>query len=238
MVITGSRIVRPDYESNTPITTMPKDVLENTGSFALESKLLQLPQFAGAGNSQYSTGYFNSGAATLNLRNLGDNRNLVLLEGRRLQPSTSNLAIDINTIPSALVENVEVITGGASAVYGADAVSGVVNFKLKRNFQGAQFDAYYGLSERGDNEIVDLSARIRRQHRGRPRQCRAGPELFGSRRGLQPRHPVPAGRVSSGRAGVVVELSVERLLQACRECALAERRSTVTSVRSARRPVR
>ena len=158
VVITGSRIVRQDYESNTPITTVPQDVLANTGSFALESKLLQLPQFAGAANSQYSTGYFNSGAATLNLRNLGDNRNLVLLEGRRLQPSTSSLAIDINTIPSALVENVEVITGGASAVYGADAVSGVVNFKLKRNFQGAQFDAYYGRSERGDNEVTDLSA--------------------------------------------------------------------------------
>lgn len=86
VVITGSRIVRPDYESNTPITTVPQDILQNTGSFALESKLLQLPQFSGAANSQYSTGYFNSGAATLNLRNLGDNRNLVLLEGRRLQP--------------------------------------------------------------------------------------------------------------------------------------------------------
>jgi len=158
VVITGSRIVRPDYESNTPITTVSQEVLANTGSFALESKLLQLPQFAGAVNSQYSTGYFNSGAATLNLRNLGDNRNLVLLEGRRLQPSTSSLAIDINTIPSALVENVEIITGGASAVYGADAVSGVVNFKLKRNFQGAQFDAYYGQSSRSDNQVVDLSA--------------------------------------------------------------------------------
>ena len=158
VVITGSRIARPDYEANTPITTVSQDILESSGSFALESKLLQLPQFAGALNSQYSTGYFNSGAATLNLRNLGDNRNLVLMDGKRLQPSTSTLAIDINTIPSALIDSVEIITGGASAVYGADAVSGVVNFKLKRNFEGAQFDARYGLSERGDDEVVDLSA--------------------------------------------------------------------------------
>jgi iron complex outermembrane receptor protein len=158
VVVTGSRIARRDFEANSPITTVQEDLLEQTSSFALESKLLQLPQFSGAPNSQYSTGYFNSGAATLNLRNLGDNRNLVLLDGRRLQPSTSALAIDINTIPSALIESIEIITGGASAAYGADAVSGVVNFKLKKGFEGVQFDGYYGLSERGDNEIVDISA--------------------------------------------------------------------------------
>ncbi|MEH3105774.1 MAG: TonB-dependent receptor [Sphingomonas fennica] len=160
IIVTGSRIARRDYISNTPIATVRDEVLQNTGSFALETKLLQLPQFAGAGNSQFSTGYFNSGAATLNLRNLGDNRNLVLLDGRRLQPSTQNLAIDVNTIPAALIDNVEVITGGASAVYGADAVSGVVNFKLKRNFSGAQFDAYSGITQRGDGRVIDLSGLI------------------------------------------------------------------------------
>ncbi len=82
----------------------------------------------------------------------------MLLDGRRLQPSTSALAVDINTIPAALIDSVEVITGGASAAYGADAVSGVVNFKLKKNFQGVQFDGYYGISERGDNRIIDVSA--------------------------------------------------------------------------------
>ena len=160
IVVTGSRIARRDFEANSPITTVQEELLEQTSSFALESKLLQLPQFSGAPNSQYATGYFNSGAATLNLRNLGDNRNLVLLDGRRMQPSTSALAIDINTIPAALIDSIEVITGGASAAYGADAVSGVVNFKLKKNFQGAQLDGYYGLSERGDNRIVDISATL------------------------------------------------------------------------------
>ncbi len=217
VVITGSRIVRADYESNTPITTVSRDILENSGSISLESKLLQLPQFAGASTSQFSTGYFNSGAATLNLRNLGDNRNLVLLEGRRLQPSQSNLAIDINTIPSALVENVEVITGGASAVYGADAVSGVVNFKLKRNFQGAQIDAYYGMTERGDGEQTDLSA-VLGGNFGEDKRGNGVLALSYSDRkaDLEPRHRLPAGRLSRGRDRLVVGVPRERLLQAGR----------------------
>jgi len=161
IIVTGSRIVRRDFVSNTPITTIRDSVLENTSSFALENKLLQLPQFAGTTNSQYSTGYFNSGASTLNLRNLGENRNLVLLDGRRLQPATrETLAVDVNVIPSSLIESVEVISGGASAVYGADAVSGVVNFKLKRDFEGVQVDSQMGISERGANRIFDISALI------------------------------------------------------------------------------
>ncbi len=161
IVVTGSRIVRRDFNSNTPITTVQQEVLQNTGSFALETKLLQLPQFAGTANSQFSTGYFNTGAATLNLRNLGENRNLVLLDGKRLQPATrETLAVDINVIPSALIENVEIISGGASAVYGADAVSGVVNFKLKQNFEGLALDAYSGISERAQNRIFDASVML------------------------------------------------------------------------------
>ncbi len=178
IVVTGSRIARRDYEADTPMTTVGQDILQSSGSFALESKLLEMPQFAGAASSQYSTGYFNSGAATLNLRNLGDNRNLVLLDGRRLQPSTTDLAIDINTIPVALIDSVEVITGGASAAYGADAVSGVVNFKLKKKFQGVQVDAYYGLSERGDKPRRRPQRAHGRQFRRRPRQCRDRPQLL------------------------------------------------------------
>ena len=158
VTVTGSRIVRQDFESNTPLVTVPQSVLENSSTFALEAKLLQFPQFSGSGNSQFSTGYFNSGASTLNLRNLGDNRNLVLVDGRRPQPSTNALAVDVNTIPAALIENVEIITGGASAIYGADAVSGVVNFILRDDFEGVQFDGAYGLSEHGDNQTINLSA--------------------------------------------------------------------------------
>jgi iron complex outermembrane receptor protein len=160
IVVTGSRIARRDYASNTPIVTLSQEALDTTSSFALETKLQQLPQFAGSASSQFSAGYLNSGVATLNLRNLGDNRNLVLIDGRRAQPSTSSFAIDINTIPSALVENVEVISGGASAVYGADAVSGVVNFRLKQKYQGFHVGAQYGISELGDNRVADLEALI------------------------------------------------------------------------------
>lgn len=161
IIVTGSRIARRDFISNTPITTVDAETLENTSSFALETKLLQLPQFSGTANSQFSTGYFNSGASTLNLRNLGENRNLVLLDGRRLQPSTrETLAIDVNVVPAVLIDNIEIISGGASAVYGADAVSGVVNFKLKQNFEGVALDAYYGIAESGSNEVIDLSALI------------------------------------------------------------------------------
>ncbi len=158
VVVTGSRIARRDYAANTPIVTLPEETLENTSSFALETKLNQLPQFASSGNSQFTAGYLNTGASTLNLRNLGDNRNLVLLDGRRAQPSTNSFAIDINTIPGALIDSVEVISGGASAVYGSDAVSGVVNFKLKDDFEGVQVGANYGLSRLEDNRIVDLEA--------------------------------------------------------------------------------
>jgi iron complex outermembrane recepter protein len=158
VVVTGSHIARSDYTSDSPLTTVQQDILQNTASVSLESKLLELPQFAGAATSQFSAGYFNSGAATLNLRNLGDNRNLVLLDGRRLQPSTTDLAIDINTIPQVLIDSVEIITGGASAAYGADAVSGVVNFKLKRHFEGAEIQAYYGASQRGDAQTRDINA--------------------------------------------------------------------------------
>jgi outer membrane receptor protein involved in Fe transport len=94
----------------------------------------------------------------VNLRNLGTNRNLVLVDGRRVQPINGSLAVDLNTIPSAAIESVEVISGGAAAVYGADAISGVVNLILKKNFQGVQFDAQYGITQEGDGQEYQLSA--------------------------------------------------------------------------------
>ena len=158
IVVTGSRISKRDQSSNTPILTVGGTQLENNSSVQLEAKLSAMPQFAGAA-SQFNSGGVNStGQANINMRGLGANRNLVLLDGRRLQPSTSALTIDINTIPSALIENVEVITGGASAVYGSDAISGVVNFKTKQHFSGVQIDAQGGISERGDGATLNVSA--------------------------------------------------------------------------------
>ncbi|MDB5717275.1 MAG: TonB-dependent receptor-like protein, partial [Sphingomonas bacterium] len=158
IVVTGSRIVRRDYAANSPIVTVQSQALENLSPVTLDNALQKLPQFTGInGQSTTGSGFGQTGAATLNLRNLGDNRNLVLLDGRRLQPSTTSFAVDINNIPSALIENVEVITGGASAVYGSDAVAGVINFKLKHNFEGVELDLKKGISERGQYASSDVS---------------------------------------------------------------------------------
>ncbi|MFC1839727.1 TonB-dependent receptor domain-containing protein [Thermodesulfobacteriota bacterium] len=98
------------------------------------------------------------GAATLNLRGLGTNRTLILVDGKRVQPINAALVVDLNTIPVAAIESVETITGGAAAVYGADAIAGVVNLILKKDFQGASFDAQYGITEEGDGKELQLSA--------------------------------------------------------------------------------
>jgi iron complex outermembrane receptor protein len=162
VVVTGSRIVRRDYESPTPVVTVGAELLEQTADFAIETKLRALPQFSASGASQFNanpaTG--GTGAATLNLRGIGDNRNLVLLDGRRLMPSTSNFAIDVNTIPASLIENVETITGGASAVYGSDAISGVVNFKTRTNFSGMRIDVQHGSTFKNDMENTDATVTL------------------------------------------------------------------------------
>ena len=157
VLVTGSRIRRRDFESPSPIVTVGTEQLEQISNVALEASLNKLPQFVPA-LSQFITGDIQPnatntpGAATLNLRGLGANRNLVLLDGRRAMAENSSLAIDLNTIPSAAIERVEVITGGASSTYGADAVGGVVNFILKKNFQGVNFDAQYAETEAGDGQ--------------------------------------------------------------------------------------
>lgn len=160
VVVTGSRIARKDYVSNSPIVTLPAQQIEAAGAVTVEAALNQMPQFTASASSNTNLPP-NGGRATLNLRGLGSSRTLVLLDGRRLPPAEHfSGAIDVNQIPNALVENVEVITGGASAVYGSDAVSGVVNFKLRRNFTGLELDAQYGVTEQGDGETVSVSATL------------------------------------------------------------------------------
>jgi iron complex outermembrane receptor protein len=155
VVITGSHIQRRDYEANSPIVTVDENFLKNSSTAAIETELAKLPQFhpvqtpTMAGDIQ-PTPTNTPGAATISLRGLGANRNLVLLDGRRATPGNASQQVDINTIPSIAIERVETITGGASATYGADAVGGVVNFIMKRNFRGFQLDAQMGQSARSD----------------------------------------------------------------------------------------
>lgn len=163
IIVTGSRIQRRDFQANSPIVTLESESFENVSTVAIETVLNKLPQFVPALSQFETMDVQNSatstpGASTLNLRGLGSNRNLVLIDGRRGQPLNGALIVDINSIPSAAVQRVEVITGGASAVYGADAVSGVVNFILKKDYDGFEFSTQYGLTEKGDAEEFRVSA--------------------------------------------------------------------------------
>jgi iron complex outermembrane recepter protein len=159
IVITGSRIVRKDFIATSPIVTVDSDLVEKSSSVNLEANLNKLPQFApavtqfisAAGRGDIQANANNTlGATTVALRQLGANRNLVLIDGRRPTPINGTGVVDINTIPSAAVERVEVISGGASSTYGADAVGGVVNFILKRDFKGISLDAQAGVTQGGD----------------------------------------------------------------------------------------
>ena len=157
VVVTGSRIaVSSGLQANTPISTVSKDDIERTGALTPEQVLNHMPQFSPY-LSQTTPLLSGGGEAELNLRGLGPQRNLVLMDGRRLVPSDLTGAIDINIIPSALVESIETITGGASAVYGSDAMSGVVNFKLKQHFTGVQFDGQWGQTTKSDGGNYQFS---------------------------------------------------------------------------------
>ena len=149
VIVTGSRIARPDFDSASPIVSVTEELFERTGSRTVESTLNTLPQFVPAFTST-SNNPGNGGQANVSLRGLGPTATLVLVDGKRLMPANGDGVTDLNIIPSSLIESVEIITGGASAVYGSDALAGVVNFKLKRKFDGVEIDGTWGQTDRGD----------------------------------------------------------------------------------------
>ena len=160
VVVTGSRIVRQDYVANSPISTVTGDQTVANADITLDTYLNTLPQVNPSGTTT-SNNPGNGGQSNINLRGLGSNRNVVLIDGRRPMVSANDLTVDLNTIPQALIESIEVITGGAGAAYGADAISGAVNVKLKRNFEGVDIRANYSNStEYWDAEEYQLSAAI------------------------------------------------------------------------------
>jgi iron complex outermembrane recepter protein len=149
VLVTGSRIARPDFDSASPIVSVTGEFFERSGSSTVESALNTLPQFAPSFTST-SNNPGNSGQANVDLRGLGTTSTLVLIDGKRLMPANGNGVTDLNIIPPSLIETVEIITGGASAVYGSDALAGVVNFKLKRDFDGVEIGGTWGRTDRGD----------------------------------------------------------------------------------------
>ncbi|MCR5878791.1 TonB-dependent siderophore receptor [Phenylobacterium sp. J367] len=162
IVVTGTRIPSPNLESVSPVTAIGSAEIKAQGVTRVEDMVNSLPQAFAAQGAALSNG--STGTATVNLRGLGATRTMVLVDGRRLMPGTPNtaggaLAPDLNFIPTALVERVDVLTGGASAVYGADAVAGVVNFILQKNFEGVRIDTQYGFYQhKNDNPVADVVA--------------------------------------------------------------------------------
>lgn len=157
VVITGSRIARPELSSPNPVQVITAETIEQSGQVNLTEFLSQSPALLGSqsnldvAGSALTGGAQNVGVNLLDLRNLGASRTLVLVDGRRHVAGYPGIAaVDINTIPTDLVQRVDVLTGGASAVYGADGVSGVVNFILKRDFEGLRVRGQNNISERGD----------------------------------------------------------------------------------------
>ena len=158
VVVTGSRIVSPNLQSISPITAIGAEELNLAGKARIEDVLNQLPQAFAAQGSNISNA--SDGTASVDLRGLGTQRTLVLVNGRRLMPGDPDggSAADLNQIPLTLVKRVDVLTGGASSVYGADAVAGVVNFVMDTEFEGVRIDTNYSFyNHTNDNErIADI----------------------------------------------------------------------------------
>jgi outer membrane receptor protein involved in Fe transport len=153
VVVTGSRIVSPNLQSISPITAIGAEELNIAGKTRIEDVLNQLPQAFAAQGSNISNA--SDGTASVDLRGLGVNRTLVLVNGKRLMPGDPDggSAADLNQIPLTLVKRVDVLTGGASSVYGADAVAGVVNFVMDTEFEGVRIDANYSFyNHKNDHE--------------------------------------------------------------------------------------
>jgi iron complex outermembrane recepter protein len=148
ITVTGSRIARPNLDSNSPISVVTPEVFQTKGAVNVERVLNDIPQVSPGLTANTNNG--GDGTVTVDLRGLGPTRTLVLINGRRFVPATNTGRVDLNNIPANLIKRVDVVTGGASAVYGSDALSGVVNFILKDDFEGVEVGAQYGVSEQGD----------------------------------------------------------------------------------------
>ncbi|WP_439546677.1 TonB-dependent receptor domain-containing protein [Sandarakinorhabdus sp.] len=160
ITVTGSRITRSGFDQPTPVTVIGEAEIQSAAQPNLADFVNQLPSVIGSqapSNSQRLLSAGSAGINTLNLRNLGTNRTLILLDGRRSVGSTAIGTVDINTIPQGLVKGVEIVTGGASSVYGSDAVAGVVNFILDKTFTGLKGEVAYGETTFGDDKNYRVS---------------------------------------------------------------------------------
>lgn len=155
IVITGTRIASPTITSASPVQIVESQAIDDAGVTNIQELLLENPAFGTPALSRTNSAFLTSGTgvATVDLRDLGSDRTLVLINGRRVVASLPGSSIvDLNAIPTQFVERIDILTGGASSLYGSDAVAGVVNFIYKRDFEGVEATAQYGITERGDDE--------------------------------------------------------------------------------------
>ncbi len=162
IVVTGSRVRRKDLTTPAPVTVLTRQQLDESGRVTIGEFLQLMPEQGNAPNFQLNNGgatYSADGSTRINLRSLGVTRTLVLVNGRRMVPGGvgASAAVDLNSIPTAAVDHIEVLKDGASAIYGSDAIAGVVNIITRKSFNSTQASAQYGVSGHGDAETFDAS---------------------------------------------------------------------------------
>ena len=158
IVVTGSRISNPNLELASPVSVVSSDDLELAQTNVAEEFLRELPSAVPSIGSAVNNG--NGGASFVDLRGIGSNRNLVLLDGRRFTPADTTGRVDLNNIPLAVIERTEVLTGGATTTYGADAIGGVINFITKRDFEGLEITASQQITEQGDGAVFRIDGTV------------------------------------------------------------------------------
>ena len=160
IIVTGSRIASPTVESPAPLQILDDAAIDDAGVTNVQELLLENPVFGTPALSRTNSAFLTSGTgtATVDLRDIGSDRTLVLINGRRVVASVANSAIvDLNVIPTQFIERIDVLTGGSSSLYGSDAIAGVVNFVYKKDFQGIEANAQYGITEHGDDQRYQLN---------------------------------------------------------------------------------
>jgi len=161
IVVTGTRVKRDGYDAPSPLTVVSADTITKAAPLNVADYVNTLPQLSPSATPRVGNGATSTGTAGLNLldlRGLGANRTLVLLDGQRIAPSTQTGAVDVNNVPTTLLQRVDIVTGGASAAYGSDAVAGVVNFVIDRKFTGLKANILGGVTDRNDDRSWQATA--------------------------------------------------------------------------------
>jgi outer membrane receptor protein involved in Fe transport len=160
IIVTGTRIPRLEVDTAAPVTTVTRAQIQSSGRVSAGDIIQTLPEQTGGINTQVNNG--GDGSTRVNLRGFGTNRTLVLLNGRRMVPGGTGTSstVDLNTIPTAAIERIEILKDGASAIYGSDAVSGVVNIITRTDYDAVELSGFTGISQRGDGRIYDISFTI------------------------------------------------------------------------------